>query len=231
MTESPVIRLVSFDVGGTLIDPYPSVGAVYAEVLTRRGFPCEAEETGAAFEEAWEEAARRLTPGRERYVGSAQGERGYWSDLLERTVRGLGGEAAPAGAAEEMFERFGHRDTWRVYPEVVPTLEAIAGRGVPMAIISNWDSRLPGLLEELELRRFFGAILVSALEGLEKPDPRLFQRAAELAAVRPGEVLHVGDRTREDLEGARHAGCRALRVVRNGGAGPGIRPVLEYLVD
>jgi putative hydrolase of the HAD superfamily len=225
------VRLVSFDVGGTLIHSHPSVGAVYAEVLNRRGFRCEAEEVGAAFEVAWEEAAGRLPPGRERYIASERGERGYWRDLLERTVRHLGGGAAPAGAAEELFERFGHRETWRVYPEVVPTLKAIAGRGIPMTVISNWDSRLPGLLEELDLRRYFGTVLVSALEGLEKPDPRLFRRAAELASVRPEEVLHVGDRIREDLEGAREAGCRALQVVRNGDGGPGIRPVLEYLVD
>jgi putative hydrolase of the HAD superfamily len=198
-------------------------------VLNRRGFRCGPEEVGAAFEEAWEEAARGLPPGRERYVASERGERGYWRNLLERTVSRLGGEAAPAGAAEELFEVFGHRETWRVYPEVVPTLEAIAGRGVPMAVISNWDSRLPGLLEELGLRRYFRTILVSALEGCEKPDPRLFRRMAELAAVRPEEVLHVGDRAREDRDGARNAGCQALQVIRNGADGPGIRPVLEYL--
>lgn len=231
MTGPPRIRLVSFDVGGTLIHPHPSVGSVYAEVLSRRGFPCGAEEVDSAFEASWEEAAREVLPGRERYIASERGERGYWRDLLERTVRRLGGASPPPGAAEELFEKFGHRATWRIFPEVVPTLEAIAGRGIPMAVISNWDSRLTGLLEELDLRRYFATLLVSALEGCEKPDPRLFHRAAERNSLRPGEILHVGDRRREDVEGARNAGCQALLVSRNGRDGPGIGAVLQLLHD
>ena len=123
------------------------------------------------------------------------------------TVRRMGGSEPPAGAAEELFERFGHRETWRVYPDVAGTLSALASRGVPMAVVSNWDSRLPALLRELGIRHYFGPILVSALEGYEKPDPRIFHLAAERAGVEPRQVLHAGDRDLEDLEGARRSGC------------------------
>jgi putative hydrolase of the HAD superfamily len=226
------VRLVTFDVGGTLIHPYPSVGAVYAEVLTRRGFPAEPTATEAAFEDAWECAARRVPANRERYGWSPDGERGYWRTLLAMTVERLGGAAPPPGAAEELFERFGHRETWRVFPEVPGALEALASRGVPMAILSNWDSRLPALLRELGIRHHFGPILVSALEGYEKPDPRIFRLAADRAGVAPEEMLHVGDRDREDLEGARSAGCQGLKIRRNGGgAGEGISAVARRLED
>jgi putative hydrolase of the HAD superfamily len=223
------VKLVTFDVGGTLIHPFPSVGAVYAEVLTRRGFPVNPAATEIAFEDAWECAARRVPASRERYGWSPDGERGYWRALLAMTVERLGGQVAPAGAAEELFERFGHRETWRVYPEVASTLEALGSRGIPMAILSNWDSRLPALLRELGIRHHFGPILVSALEGYEKPDPRIFHLAAGRAGVAPGEMLHVGDREREDLEGARGAGCMGLRIHRNGGGGEGLSAVERWL--
>ena len=83
------VRLVTFDVGGTLIHPCPSVGAVYSEVLSRRGFPAEPEATERAFEEAWDLSARQVPPSRERYSWSPQGERGYWRRLLSATVRRL----------------------------------------------------------------------------------------------------------------------------------------------
>jgi putative hydrolase of the HAD superfamily len=223
------VRLVTFDVGGTLIHPFPSVGAVYSEVLSRRGFPADPAATEEAFEDAWECAARRVPPQRERYSWSPDGERGYWRNLLMMTVERLGGSTPPEGAAEELFERFGHRETWRLFPEVSPTLEMLASRGVPMAILSNWDSRLPTLLRELEVRHYFGPILISALEGYEKPDPRIFRMAAERAGVALHEVLHVGDRQREDLEGARQAGCLGLKIERNGSGGEGVAALRHWL--
>ncbi len=37
MIDRKRIRAVTFDVGGTLIEPWPSVGHVYAEVAARHG--------------------------------------------------------------------------------------------------------------------------------------------------------------------------------------------------
>jgi putative hydrolase of the HAD superfamily len=210
------IRLITFDVGGTLIHAHPSVGAVYAEVLGRRGFTALPEAVSAAFESAWEEAAAACPPGRDRYAASPDGERGYWRRLLHRTVSLLGGAEPPAGAADELFERFGHREAWRIYPDVLEALEALAARGLRLGVVSNWDSRLPCLLRELGLREFFGPIAVSVLEGCEKPSPRIFRVAAERAGIEVGQMLHVGDRRLEDGEGARRAGARSLLVDRNG---------------
>ena len=172
-----------------------------------------------------------MPPSRERYSWSPEGERGYWRRLLAATVRRLGGSEPPAGAAEELFERFGHRETWRVYPDVANTLSTLASRGIPMAVLSNWDSRLPALLRELGIRHYFGPILVSALEGYEKPDPRIFHLAAERAGVAPWQVLHAGDRDLEDLEGARRSGCLGVKIDRNGGRGEGLSAVLRRLED
>jgi len=227
--ERIAIRLVTFDVGGTLIHADPSVGTVYAEVLSRRGFVCEADAVERAFEASWEAAARQVPPSCERYSRSPHGERGYWRDLLRDTVSRLGGDEPPAGAADELFERFARADTWRIYPDVMPTLRELGERGMRMAVVSNWDSRLPGLLRDLGLRRYFGPLLVSALEACEKPDREIFHRAAQRAGVLPGEVLHVGDRDREDLEGALHAGCLALKIDRISGHGLGLEAVLHRL--
>jgi FMN phosphatase YigB (HAD superfamily) len=74
-------------------------------------------------------------------------------------------------------------------------------------------------------------MLVSALEACEKPDSRIFHRAAQRAGVLPQELLHVGDRDREDVEGAVQAGCLALKIDRNGEGGIGLKAILRRLEE
>src|ERR1700722_18252190 len=50
----PPVHAITFDVGGTLIQPWPSVGHVYAEVAARHGIKPEAAETlNQRFAAAW----------------------------------------------------------------------------------------------------------------------------------------------------------------------------------
>jgi FMN phosphatase YigB (HAD superfamily) len=43
----------------------------------------------------------------------------------------------------------------------------------------------------------------------EKPNPTIFLKACELLGVKPEEAVHIGDDRRNDLWGARDAGCDA----------------------
>jgi len=86
-------------------------------------------------------------------------------------------------------------------------------------VVSNWDHRLPDLLAELGIGRFFGSIAYSAKAGAEKPDRRIFLRALEELGVEPVAALHVGDGRLEDVEGAVAVGMKALHLTRNTGGG------------
>ena len=59
------------------------------------------------------------------------------------------------------------------------------------------------------LRPLVDAVVDSALFGAEKPDPRIFAHALELAGARPAHALHVGDLYAVDVVGARAAGAHA----------------------
>jgi len=43
----------------------------------------------------------------------------------------------------------------------------------------------------------------------EKPNPTIFLKACELLGVNPEDAVHVGDDRRNDIWGARDAGCDA----------------------
>lgn len=85
-----------------------------------------------------------------------------------------------------------------------------------MAVISNWDSRLPGLCEKLGIDGFFETLVVSAIVGYEKPHPKIFRIALERTGVSAEQVLYIGDDPFLDYHAARKVGMRALHLDRYG---------------
>ncbi len=97
-----------------------------------------------------------------------------------------------------------------VPPDVIPALTRFRAAGLRLAVVSNANGTLRGLLERLRLTPFFRAILDSQEEGVEKPDPRIFEIALARCGARPETTVHVGDFYHVDVEGARAAGLRAV---------------------
>jgi HAD superfamily hydrolase (TIGR01509 family) len=98
---------------------------------------------------------------------------------------------------------------YAVLPGVPEALARLRALGLELAVVGNWDLRLPEHLERLGLAPFFSAVVSSASAGAAKPDPRPFLAALELVAVSPERALHVGD-SPADEDGARAAGLRFL---------------------
>ncbi len=110
---------------------------------------------------------------------------------------------------------FGPNSTvFKLYDDVVPCLEQLKSAGQRMAIISNWDNSLHRAVEMFDLTKYFELVIASLEEGVEKPDPRLFEITFERLGVEAGQVLHVGDNPIDDWQGAKNAGCQALVIDR-----------------
>lgn len=205
------IKAISFDVGGTLIEPWPSVQRIYAQVAAECGCPGISEDQlKRQFALAW--SARR-------HFGYSRAE---WQELVSHTYAGTRAAERIGILFPTLYQRFESAGCWQIFPEVFPLLTRLRSLGFRLAITSNWDERLRPLLAALKLREFFEVVTVSGEVGVHKPDPRLFQRTCAALDLTPAELLHVGDSVREDLEGARHAGLQSIHVVRDStGAGEG----------
>ena len=120
-----------------------------------------------------------------------------------------------------MYAPDGCADTWRLYPEVGDTVEALRRRDLIVGAVSNWDSFLPDLLKIVGLEGVFEPLVVSAIEDLEKPEARLFRIALERGGLQADETIYVGNRPVEDYRGAEAAGLKPLLIERrqNGSAG------------
>ncbi len=208
-----MIRAVCFDAGATLLHPDPTVEEVYGRVFREDGARFEPGELREALLAAWA-AVEAQEPG-DRY-GGVTGEEGFWRAFLSRVRGSLDGGALSDEAFTRLAAHFRSPGSWAVYGDVVPALEDLSERGFALAVISNWDSHLPRLLEALRLSPFFRVVSVSAIEETGKPEAEIFRRTCERLGVRPGEALHVGDSPRDDVEGARGAGLSALLLDRDG---------------
>ena len=206
-----MIRAVFFDAGATLLHPDPPVEEVYALAFAEDGVSVGPEQMGRALTRAWEQVHSEDAP--DRYAG-VRGESGFWQTFLNRVRRELDGGSVSADCFRKLASHFRDPSAWAVFPDVRPTLEALERRGLPRAVVSNWDSYLPTLLERLGLAGGFSSIVVSAVEQTGKPEPEIFRRACERMGVLAEEVLHVGDSLHEDYEGARAAGLSALLLDR-----------------
>lgn len=200
-----MIGAITFDVGGTLIEPWPSVGHVYAAVAARHGFAGLAAETlNSRFRQAW--IAR----------GGVHHTRRGWEELVDEVFLGLTPSPPSLTFFPELYDYFAEPAAWRVFDDTRPALIALAAKRVRLGVISNWDERLRGLLQRLQLDHYFEVIVVSCEVGFAKPSPAIFASAAQKLGLPPEAILHVGDSTEMDVEGARAAGFAAVRILRSG---------------
>ena len=215
---------VLLDAGGTLIGPRESWGAVYAGVLRRLGLDRPADVFDRAVRRVWTEMERTVPLGADRYGFFDGGEDGYWLRFVAGAIGHAADGEAPPGLAEKALpalrQAFRVRSAWTVFPDVRETLATLRLLGVRLAIVSNWDSRLPHLLDVLDLDGFFDGVAVSHLLGFEKPDVRIFEAALAMIGGDRSRAIHVGDRPDLDLGGARAAGIAAALVNRDGRLGP-----------
>jgi putative hydrolase of the HAD superfamily len=119
---------------------------------------------------------------------------------------------------EDAYRAFARADNWRAPEDAAQTLSLLKARGYRLALLSNADGRTRDILAGLGLAPHLEQVLLSCELGYEKPDLRLFRRAEALLRADSSRILHVGDSARNDGEGPRNAGWRAVVLGREIGA-------------
>jgi putative hydrolase of the HAD superfamily len=223
--------IVLFDVGETLVGPSDSYGAVYHRVLAGLGVELDKNLLEQCIRETSAEIARRIPPGTDRFAYFDGGESEYWRRFVAAVFRRATGRAAEPRfvrrALDRLWEAFGRTSAWHVYDDAVPTLDKLHRSGTRLGVVSNWDSRLPRLLELLGLAHYFDAVSVSHVEGVEKPDPALFRRVLARLGGAPREALHVGNVLDLDVVGAQAAGIDGVLLERKGDIRAGVATVRD----
>jgi HAD superfamily hydrolase (TIGR01662 family) len=156
-----------------------------------------------------------------------------WADELGvprlTFLAALGAVIARGGEHRDVFPMFG-ADDWQLrmasvegayggfsaedlYPDAIPTLDALRAAGYRVAIVANQPAARSAELRAIGVEA--EVLAMSEEMGVGKPDPAFFARALELmGSPAPATVAYVGDRIDNDVRPAAAAGMRAVWIRR-----------------
>ena len=206
-------KAIFFDAAGTLFTVNGSVGEIYARLAREHGKDVSVSDLEVGFRRCFAEAPAMAFPG----ASSEQVlslEKQWWCNIVHEVFAPLGSFPRFASYFEALFAYFARTDAWQLYPETLTTLTALTDRGFRLGVISNFDSRLFGLLDGFDLTRFFDPIVISTHAGAAKPEGAIFVQALAHHGLRPEDTLHVGDSLHADIAGARAAGMIPVLIDR-----------------
>ncbi|KDR75804.1 hypothetical protein GALMADRAFT_503824 [Galerina marginata CBS 339.88] len=223
----PAIRLVTFDVLHTIIAPRLPIHVQYSQVFSPYIGVLQPERIKQSFKVA-------LKALQKQHPSYNKGAEHWWRDVIRRT-------ALDAGANEQalnrhltdivntLMTRFSSKEGYRACDDAIPTIRRLRDEfGIRTAVVSNGDSRIRAVLEDLGFPIYLNPIVLSEEEGIEKPSPDIFMKALEFVNtdaessegnIHPSECLHVGDELTCDYNGAKTVGWDALLLRRVGVAG------------
>ncbi len=196
-----MIRAVSFDAFGTLIDTGRDVLIHVARAVCQDHRPELPPET---LLEVWD-----------RYFFGAEAETFQsiaenTEDSLARAMADFGLEGDPHPYIEMLERMWSHA---KAYPEAARVLARVDG--LPRAVVSNADDAfLRDLLRKNGL--VFDHVITSESVRVYKPRARIFEVALDRLRVAPEQLVHVGDSLTADIEGAGRLGIQTVWVNRHG---------------
>jgi phosphoglycolate phosphatase len=193
------VRVLAFDLDGTLTDSVPDIAAAVNRTLAKRGLPALPDRDIAAM------VGDGLMP------------------LIRRAFAAVGAEPDETAGAEYLadYESQVAVDT-RLYPGVVEALDMLRGEGWVLAVCTNKPklaARL--LLEALGVADRFEVIAGADTFSVHKPDPLHLLSTIKAAGGTTERALMVGDHTNDVLAAQ---GCGVPVVFAGWGYG---RPGME----
>jgi putative hydrolase of the HAD superfamily len=122
----------------------------------------------------------------------------------------------------------------RLFPDARELLHRV--RNLPsvrkIGLITNGPAEVQR--EKIALLELWDAIdfaVISGEAGVEKPDPRIFQRALQIGGVPAGDAIYIGDSPEYDMDGAHNAEIARIWVNRAGEPWPRATPAPELEAD
>ena len=199
------VRTLLLDAGGVIVRPdFDRVAAV----LGARGVEVVADVLRRAEPRVKKELDRPPGEGH-----ATDEERGFlYFDLL---LGHAGIERSPAtdGALLELKAWHDEHCLWDEVPEGAgDALRSLRSSGLPISVVSNSNGTVRRMLQRVGLLELFDVVIDSAVEGVEKPDPRIFHLALERTGTAAEDVVYAGDIYNIDVVGARAAGIRPILV-------------------
>jgi putative hydrolase of the HAD superfamily len=224
------VRLVLFDVDGTLVDHDRAVAAGAQQWLMAMGWADAGNIAGLVSE--WDEIAERHFPAYRARLTTFQGQRRLrLREFLPRV--GIDASTWSDERLDELFNTYlvAYEAAWRSFPDAAPCLRALR-RLVQIAVLSNGNQeQQEQKVSRTGLAPYLDVVLTSDQLGVAKPDPRAFELACVHLGVPARAAVYIGDRLEVDALAATAAGLRGIWLNRTGGTVPPGVEAVDNLSD
>ena len=211
------IKLITFDAMNTLFKVKHNVGDTYCDAIQRILSHTVTEKQRVTVQKNFFRVYKEFYHKYPNFGYGKISSRTFWHNIICYSVDGIGQtfhENDLKLVTDYLYGEFTQAEKYLVYPDVIPTLMELSQRGVKMGVVSNYDERLPEIIENLELKKYFQFVLCSRSLGVAKPDSRIFEIALSQLDVAPEQTLHVGDNIELDYRGAKSSGLQAVVINR-----------------
>lgn len=199
---------VLFDAGDTLLAPAPSFQGRFVAVAAEQGVPLEEAAVDAAIA-----AAVRAAAWPDDWTDPAT-QRDFWIGFYQDVLARLGHADDGLRLAEALFASFSDPASYRLFDDVRPALDELAGRGITLGVVSNFEPWLADILALHGIDHLFATVAISGVLGVAKPDPRIFEAALAEAGADPSATVHVGDQPANDVAASRAVGITPVLIDR-----------------
>ncbi|MEL6319374.1 MAG: HAD-IA family hydrolase [Cyanobacteria bacterium J06626_14] len=209
-------KVIFFDAVGTLFGIDGSVGEIYDLVAQKHGVTSDPALLNQAFFQNFQKAPPMAFPGID-ITAVPHEEFQWWRAIALQTFDQVGTLDQFNDFDrffDDLYAYFATEAPWYLYSETIPTLKHWQDKGVTLGVISNFDSRIHRVLDALGLSAFFSSVTISTEVGAAKPDFKIFELALKKHNCSPQSAWHVGDSFKEDYEGAKSVGLRAIWLKR-----------------
>ena len=201
-----MIKAVFFDAGETLIHRNPSLVSIVDRALRTAGHRVDK----AALACAIESSAKQMRGIVEKGVMSDSDKWDHYMRVLFLKLKVKDGPLI-----EKIKLRLKKGTSFRAYAEVPGVLKRLRSKKIILGVISNASSWLEKILDKAGLKGSFEHVVVSEIEGVEKPHKKIFDIALKKAGVKSGEFMFIGDNYIADVQGAINAGVKAVWLKRD----------------
>jgi len=191
-------RAVFFDVGETLVHVEPSFADLFVTVLAGAGHPRSGDDVREATTHVYARFSEAARDG-SLWTTSPERSRAFWTSVYDRMLAEL--EIPDGdGLATTLYREFTRMENYVLFDDVRPTISALQAAGLSLGIVSNFEAWLEDWFGLHELFETFPVRVISGIEGIEKPDERIYRLALARAKVDATDTVYVGDNPEFDVD-------------------------------
>ncbi len=226
-----MIKAVFFDLYQTLIHYDPPHEEVMAQIMGDYGIEITPDNlrrpVAVADDFIYEENSRLGISQR-----SEEERKSLFIKYQKMLLEEAGIEATPDLVRNNMIKMQQANPKRILFDDVLPALSSLKQKGFILGLISNVDSDIKPLLDELGVLSLLQVVVTSQDIGYHKPQPEIFIQAANLAGVKVEESMYIGDQYQADVLGSKNAGMQGILLDRNGYSPKDIKePVIKDLLQ